>query len=904
MAWFAKNKSTDLPDYNKLVLENVPDPIIVIDNDWKINFINKSAEELFSYKDNELKDAQFNQLVFAGENCPSLNKAKGTLVNGNPWEGDIVLKTKSGKALNESLIFKPVLNGTPEIHGILAQIKNQVHSSPAISAENSTESTTSSVLINELMNSISDGVAIYEAVGDGANFKFIDINEAGLKIGGHNREDLIGEFVSIAYPGAEEMGLLKGLRQVWSSGKPQNIPLTTYNDNRLKLWVENYIFKLPNNNIVAVYKDLTLRKIAEKNLNQTSTRFETIVENVKEIICICDDHGNVKFANTPALEFHKSIGVNLDNANIYTDLPLELSESLIPYFKSGLQSKAASQFDIKFTNNNQRYSLEGWLIPLIENGKIQSIILSIRDISEFAQAQNELVEKEARLNKITSAASDAIIVFNIDFKINFWNQSAENIFGYSQEEILVQKANKLFEASKHSYSLNEVIQKLHEQKGQTAGELRSIEITGIAKNQERKVLEMSVSKTTLSGEGNYVAILRDITQRKKHEKELLNAKKRAEASDQLKSNFLANLSHEIRTPMNAIIGLSDMISDQTIEEDEKDDFIQLIQSNSKQLLKIIEDLIDLSKLSSGDLKLSPADFRINKLIRLCIASVQNNIKIQKGLIELKTNFPANLDPIVHFDDFRLQQIIEHLLDNALKFTHEGNVEVGYKIIKNDKGKDILEVYVSDTGIGIPEDQQESIFNYFQQVDGSNTRTAGGTGVGLAISRGILQLAGERLEVKSKLNIGSRFSLSLADFKLEKTDGNISAPPKQDFPDWSRKHLLIVEDIDSNYLFLLKALQKTGIHISWSQDGLEAIESFKNKSDEIDIVLMDINLPLLNGYESTAEIRKIKPDIPVIAQTAFASKEEEEHCLSSGFSDYISKPIRRKILIEKMKAFLT
>lgn len=880
-----------------LLLDNIPDPVIVTTTDFKIDFINSSARMLFQYADGEANGEYYHNLLFSGQQCSVFNQLKGEVENGTKWDGEILMKSKSGKALLSSLACAPVLNGTSQIHGFIFQVK-----STQLQNVNFEPDKNNDILYKELFSNMTNGVAVYEVVSNANNFKFVDINKAGLKIGNHEDTDILGELITDVYPDVVESGLFEALRKVWSTGKPIFIPLKSYEDERIRLWVENYIFKLPSGQIVTVYNDLTEKHKAEEAITRNKNFYENILEEVKEIICVSDKDAEIKFINTRAKEFFNFGKSSIIGQNLISDFPASITDKLLPFYHKAKDSLEPVQFETEFDYDNGKVTyVSCWFIPQFDRGHFDGMICSLQDVTEKKATQKSLIENEEKLNKITSSASDAIIVINGQQQITFWNKSAKRIFGYELEEMKQMSFTDLFANHYEKADLSELLEA--QLSGVEASKsLSSVEIVGRPKNGSDISLELSLSSMKLNEKNNLVAVIRDITKRKKTEDELISAKIKAEASDNLKTAFLANLSHEIRTPMNAIIGLSDMIGDNTIDNDERSEYVELVQRNSKQLLRIIEDLIDVSKLGSGELELHEKKCKLNELLNETILDCQQDQMLEAKKINLTTRYPLGPDVEVEVDKQRVQQIVSVLVENAVKFTPTGSIEVGYDY-KNEPGeREKIVMYVKDTGIGVDPENHSVIFEYFRQVDGSNTRQAGGTGVGLSIVKGILDLAEEKIWVESKLNEGATFFFTLSNIQrseVPKVKKETPVVQNGDFPMWSDKKLLIVEDVDSNFLFLRKALQKTGINIEWAQDGLEAVEKFK-ADPGFHIVLMDINLPLLNGYEATAEIRKISATVPVIAQTAFVSQEEEIKCLDEGFTDYIPKPIRRNVLIEKMK----
>ena len=380
------------------------------------------------------------------------------------------------------------------------------------------------------------------------------------------------------------------------------------------------------------------------------------------------------------------------------------------------------------------------------------------------------------------------------------------------------------------------------------------------------------------------------------------AKEKAEESDKLKSAFLANMSHEIRTPMNAIIGFSNLLNDNELLRADKDELISHIIHNSSTLLHLIDDIIDIAKIEAGQLEINKKNCQINKILNELFETYSEKKKLLHTKdIELvfkpgieNINFTTFTDPI------RIQQILTNLIDNALKFTEEGKIEIGYTI--KEKNKDsFLQFFVKDTGIGLSKDQQGQIFSRFTKFENDKKKLYRGAGLGLAICKNISNLLGGDIWVDSEPNQGSSFYFTIPYLKVSEDDIILKENQEENSYNWENKTILIAEDEESNFRFLEIALAKTNVNIIRAHDGIEAIEKFQK--NDVDLILMDIKMPNMDGLEATRRIRKIDVDIIIIAQTAFAMENDEKISIKAGCNDYIAKPIRKpKLLVLINKYF--
>jgi PAS domain S-box-containing protein len=392
----------------------------------------------------------------------------------------------------------------------------------------------------------------------------------------------------------------------------------------------------------------------------------------------------------------------------------------------------------------------------------------------------------------------------------------------------------------------------------------------------------------------FLTIIHDISKQREYETAIAKAKEHIEETDRLKTSFLANMSHEIRTPMNGIIGFSGMLLDPELSHEKRVHYIEIITSSCYQLLQLINDIMDLSKIEAGEITIRNNEFYLNEIInKLCNSYVST--ANSKGLTF--TIKPGRLlqDSKIIADEMKLGQVIANLLSNAFKFTSEGGVEIGYSI----KSKEI-EFYVRDTGIGIDQLHYQSIFERFRQTDIGNTRKYGGTGIGLPISKSFIEHMGGRIWFESIVHSGSTFYFTIP-YKPIVVNEKAAQVQAETF-DWESKTILIAEDEEINFIYLAEVLLDTNIKIIRAFNGIHAIEQFK-ENHTINLILMDIKMPELNGYEATKIIKQINHQIPIIAHTAYAMASDRDEAITAGCDDYISKPANREQLLSIIQKYL-
>jgi signal transduction histidine kinase len=373
-----------------------------------------------------------------------------------------------------------------------------------------------------------------------------------------------------------------------------------------------------------------------------------------------------------------------------------------------------------------------------------------------------------------------------------------------------------------------------------------------------------------------------------HLRKLRSAEQSAKDSDRLKTAFVQNISHEIRTPMTSIIGFTELLKEKGIDEPLKTEYLGFISASSNQLLNIVNEVLDISMIETGNKKINLATVSLNEITE----DIYNTFKpaIRSEVKFALRNGLRGQEAIVITDGGRIKQVLGNLLNNAVKFVDSGHIFFGYSQKENE-----IEFFVEDTGIGIEEAVKEKIFNRFSKADTGKERLYEGLGLGLAISKGIVELLGGRIWLESKPGRGSTFyftiplNIASSPYIRETEPLNIKAPIHG-------ITVLVVEDDASNRRYISEIFRGTGINVIMVTNGKEAVHACLGNSI-IDVILMDLKMPVMDGYEATMEIRQIRPGIPIIAQSAFALNTEKEKAMQSGCTDYLAKPYKRDQLLE-------
>lgn len=395
----------------------------------------------------------------------------------------------------------------------------------------------------------------------------------------------------------------------------------------------------------------------------------------------------------------------------------------------------------------------------------------------------------------------------------------------------------------------------------------------------------------------------DITERVRIEEQLKKAKKKAEESERLKSAFLANMSHEIRTPMNAIIGFANLLKMPDLDEQNKFEYLNHIIQSGDNLLNLINDIIDVSKIEAEQLKVEKSNVNINDLLNQLYNRYEELLTLkQAGEIKLYLEKALPGTGInIESDPYRLQQVISNLLNNAIKFTKNGEIYFGYTIENKS-----VKFFVRDTGIGIPKEKEQFIFTRFGKLEDTERFNQSGTGLGLSISKSLIQLLGGKMWLNTDYKKGAEFffTLPLSEIKHDKSPQNNEEPVSKAVEDLKikGKTILIAEDELLNFKLLETLVKRTGANVIWAKDGKQALEIVTER-DDIHLVFMDIKMPKMNGYEATKKIKQIKPELPIIAQTAFAFADEKKRILQSGCDRFLKKPLKKQDIYKVLSDFL-
>lgn len=514
----------------------------------------------------------------------------------------------------------------------------------------------------------------------------------------------------------------------------------------------------------------------------------------------------------------------------------------------------------------------------------------------------ETVKKvEDRFKGFLESLPDAIVIVDKEGKIQIVNSQTEILFGYTRDEIIGKEVEVLMPSKYKNAHHGHRNSFTADPKARTMG--KGMELFG--QHKDGKIFPVAISISKLETDEGFLtaATIRDVTYEKKIEKALIQAKESAEKAKQIaedamqaKQTFLSNMSHEIRTPMTAIIGFSKVVLKTDLTEKQKE-YITAIKTSSDALLVLINDILDLAKVDAGKMTFDLLPFNLKSSISIMLHLF--DIKFQEKRLKLVTVFDKAIPEFMLGDSVRLNQIMMNLISNAIKFTTEGEITISVHLKSEDDDNANVEFVVADTGIGIPENMLATIFENFEQATTSTARLFGGTGLGLAIVKKLVEKQGGAIEVKSKIGEGSTFSFVL-NFQKSKAETVLTTGLTAIELDKDIKNLkvLVVEDVALNQLLMKIILDDFGFERDIAENGKVAIEKFQSKS--FDIILMDLQMPEMNGYEATEVIRKkLNSKIPIIALTAEVTEADLEQCKAVGMNGHVAKPIDEKLLYKKI-----
>ncbi len=649
--------------------------------------------------------------------------------------------------------------------------------------------------------------------------------------------------------------------------------------------------------------DITDHYKANEALKYEQNRLRTLIDNLPDAIYVADKLGRKMIANPADV---KNIGASSESEVLWkTDLELFPGEVGLRCYNESMDVIQSGKALINKEEYFLKDGVKNWMlttkIPLLdEQQKIIGLVGIGHDITERKKTEQELLQTkekaeaaEIQLLTILENSPTGFAINKISTgEVSYVNKAFAEIYHIPPE--LCQHVDTFFEYvyGDQMELGNSILDDLRS----NDPERMKWEMVPVTDKTTKKVHYVSAANIILKDLGLMISSVWDITNQVESEKKLIAALDNAKESDRLKSAFLANMSHEIRTPMNGILGFTDLLKDPHLSGEAQNQYINIIEKSGLRMLNIINDIIDISKIESGQMTLLVTDVNINELVY----DIFNFFKPEAGKKALKflcKNTPSKDEVIIQTDKVKINAILTNLVKNALKFTQKGSIELGYGI--KDK---FIEFFVKDTGPGIPDEQKEFIFERFRQGSESLTRKYEGAGLGLAISKAYVEMLGGKIWIESKNEQGSTFRFTVPNTIGYQENKPLPVPEKEVINHGRKLKILLVEDDETSRTLLEINTKPFASALFKAISGKEAIEICRNQPD-IHLVLMDINMSEMDGYEATRQIRKFNKDVVIIAQTAYALPGDRDKAIKAGCNDYITKPIDAMALIKMIEKHL-
>jgi PAS domain S-box-containing protein len=645
-----------------------------------------------------------------------------------------------------------------------------------------------------------------------------------------------------------------------------------------------------------VVDDISDQKRYEKDLIESKEMFQTVFNNMAATITVTDKDERIVAWNPFAEKMLRMTREELFNKPVKDLYPAKEWKRLraLNIRQKGVAQDIETQV-LRSDGHILDVSISISVLKDLEGNPIGSIGI-IRDITVQKAAERKLRESENKIRIILDNSAAAITLTDDEERIVSWNKYTEHLLEMKKTDLYLKPVSAIYPKAEWDKIRSENIRK--------TGSKHHLQTKIMTSTGKLIDIDLSINiLRDLNGEiVGSVGIMQDITEQKKFQEMLVQAKLAAEEANSAKSLFLANMSHEVRTPMNTIMGMIDLTLDTPLTDDQKEN-LSVAKDAADNLLGLLNDILDLSRVEAGKITLEQIDFHLHHVAKSVIKGL--SVLAHNRNLQLELHIDPNVPELLQGDPVRLRQVMINLINNAIKFTHKGKIITHIKV-SNIEGKDAALLFsITDQGIGIPKDKHEVIFDLFTQADESTTRRFGGTGLGLAICKRLVEMMSGRIWVESELTKGSTFFFT-AQFKIVEQGKTSFAHLQEDGKDsgdgaLKDLNILLAEDNVVNQKIVIRMLEKHGWQVETAVNGQEVIEQSHKK--DYDIILMDAHMPVIDGLEATRIIRrheeKTGKHVPIIALTARAMQEDRRRCLDAGMDGYVAKPIDRKKLYDEI-----
>ncbi|MEI6209562.1 MAG: PAS domain S-box protein [Desulfuromonadales bacterium] len=717
------------------------------------------------------------------------------------------------------------------------------------------------------------------------------VGESYLKVCSRSEAD--DEGASAAFMGIN--AVLQGERIFFSMEYPCHSPFE-------QRWFMMSVSSLGDSQgVVISHTDITERKQAEEALWHEKAFLRTLIDAASDLIYFKDRNGFYLGCNKACENF---IGLSEQEQIGKSDFDFfckEEAERISKKDQEILQSGVAMRIEEWVSSSTTgRVLLDTTKAPICDKaGQLFGLVGVSRDITKRKQIEEKIRNAEALYHSLVETSQDLIWQCDGEGRYTYLNLAWEQIFGYEIDEML---GKKFFDFQTSENVERDLAAFEHLMQGNSISGYETIHL-GKTGNKIHLVFN---ALFICDEAGNIVGAsgtAYDITERKQAELDLLQAKAAADSANRAKSEFLANMSHEIRNPMNGVLGMTQLLEMTELSEEQRE-FVAGLKMSGKNLLSLINDILDLSKIEAGKIMFELAEFSLQHCIN-DVVLMQKSVIHEKRL-KLDVEVSDDIPPFMMGDQHRIKQILHNLMGNAVKFTSQGGITISAQLLEQQDASLLVLLAVRDSGIGISPENLDKIFRPFEQEDGSTTRNYGGTGLGLTISSRLVELMAGNISVESTPGAGSCFKVTLPFAAVNESSATVETPQKTSASwDGSPLRVLLVEDDQVSITFESSLFRKLGFDVTVAKSGRECLAALEN--DSFDIVLMDINMPDMNGEKALSEIRMIEQDTPlhqkVIALTAYSLRGDKERLLDEGFDGYVSKPMAISELVREMKRVL-
>ena len=721
------------------------------------------------------------------------------------------------------------------------------------------------------------------------------VNAAACNSSGYTREELIGQNVNLIDPNATSEIMQRIWEYLEKEGSLQGESIHRKKDgSTYPVEIVSTLVRFRGQEYNCGFaRDITERKKNAEEMKLRIDQLRQIIDLVPSYIFAKDIDGKFLLANKAMAEI---FGMDPDSVVGKSDLDSGTPEYIISDYRKADMTVIEKGQAVLIPEEPvlRRDGQLGWFqtvkIPYKHPGLEKPALLGVAtEITERKKVEDELRKSEERFRKLFESHSAVKLLVDPESgRIIDANNAAVNYYGW---DINTLRNITFFDLNAASLEeMNLKIMEIPHDKGVVFESVHKLA------NGTLRDVEVYTSRIEIENNTFLHSIIHDITEKKKILTDLIIAKEKSEESDRLKTAFLHNISHEIRTPMNAIVGFTSLMNSPDLSEETRKQYIDIVYQSSSQLLSIITDIVDISNIESGHSRINISNISINKVLKNIFKQYTYRASYANLNFKYSTGLEDNIS-VIACDETKLMQVLSNLLDNAFKFTKYGSVEFGYSVVPC-----FLEFYVKDSGIGIPIEFFDRIFDRFYQVEDPSVRH-GGTGLGLSICKAYVEQMGGKIWLESKPGEGTTFYFSVPYIpNPDELPRGTTEDESEVKPITSGSIILVAEDDDINYLLLKEIVESMGLSTMRARNGVEAVDK-AIQLKETDLILMDIKMPIMDGFEATAKIKSLRPVIKIIAITAYTQDSDKEKIMLSGFSDYVSKPVDRNKLVKLLMKYL-